>query len=79
MKIQVRYFAILREQAGCSEETLDTAASTPEALFGELAGRHNFSLDASRLKAAVNDDFAAMTTPLNEGDRVVFIPPVAGG
>jgi molybdopterin converting factor small subunit len=32
-----------------------------------------------RLKVAVNDEFRDWDTPLAAGDRVVFIPPVAGG
>jgi molybdopterin converting factor small subunit len=31
------------------------------------------------VRAAVNDEFVAATTTLRDGDRVVFIPPVAGG
>jgi len=31
------------------------------------------------LKVAVNEEFAAWDRPLADGDRVVFIPPVAGG
>ena len=32
-KIQVRYYAILREQAGKTEEALTTSAGSPAALF----------------------------------------------
>jgi len=31
------------------------------------------------LKVAVNEEFAAWDRELADGDRVVFIPPVAGG
>jgi molybdopterin converting factor small subunit len=31
------------------------------------------------LRVAVNDEFADWSQPLAAGDRVVFIPPVAGG
>jgi molybdopterin converting factor small subunit len=31
------------------------------------------------LRVAVNDEFADWSRPLVAGDRVVFIPPVAGG
>jgi molybdopterin converting factor subunit 1 len=79
MKIGVRYFAILREQRGVGEETLATSAATPGALYDELRARHGFTLPADRIRAAVNDEFVAAETPLREGDRVVFIPPVAGG
>jgi len=78
-KIQVQYFAILREQRGVSAEELATTADTPAALYDELRARHGFSLPRDRIRAAVNDAFVDAATPLRDGDRVVFIPPVAGG
>lgn len=77
--ITVQYFAILREQRGLSQETLTTAAATPAALYEELRTRHPFTLPGDRVRAAVNDAFVAAEAPLRDGDRVVFIPPVAGG
>ena len=78
-RIQVRYFAMLREQAGRDEETIETLADTPAALFQELRARHGFALPADGLTVAINDDFAAWNAPLEDGARVVFIPPFAGG
>jgi sulfur-carrier protein len=77
--ITVQYFAILREQRGVSQETLTTTAATPAALYEELRARHPFTLPGDRVRAAVNDAFVAADAPLREGDRIVFIPPVAGG
>ena len=77
--IHLRYYALLREQAGRQTETVDTAARTPEALYAELAARHGFRLAQSQLKVAVNASFTDWSRPLDEGDEVVFIPPVAGG
>ena len=77
--VEIHYFAILREQRGLAHEKLSTAAATPLALYEELRARHGFTLPGDRVRAAVNDVFVASTTPLREGDRVVFIPPVAGG
>ena len=79
MQIKVQYFAILREQAGRSEETIATAARTPLDLYAELQRRHPFSLGADSLRVAINAEFSDWTQPLAEGDAVVFIPPVAGG
>jgi molybdopterin converting factor subunit 1 len=79
LTVVVQYFALLREQAGRSEEAVHTRATTPAALYAELRARHNFTLEAHALKVAVNDDFAGWDAPLRDGDRVVFIPPVAGG
>jgi molybdopterin-guanine dinucleotide biosynthesis protein A len=77
--VHVQYFAVLREQAGRSEETLDTPAATPAALYMELSDRYRFSLTREQLKVAVNGEFAEWSQPLDAGDAVVFIPPVAGG
>jgi molybdopterin synthase sulfur carrier subunit len=77
--VHVHYFAILREQRGASAETIATEAATPAALYDELRARHGFTLPVERIRAAVNDTFVGSTTPLREGDRLVFIPPVAGG
>jgi molybdopterin converting factor subunit 1 len=77
--VTVQYFALLRDQAGRSEETVRTAAADAGALFAELRARHGFTLEREALKVAVNDNFATWSTALRDGDRVVFIPPVAGG
>lgn len=77
--VRIQYYAILREQAGRSEETLDTSASTPTELYAELQQRHPFQLTSAQLKVALNSEFSDWQTPLKHGDTVVFIPPVAGG
>lgn len=79
LTLHVQYFAILREQRGLTQETLTTAATTPTALYDELRARHAFTLPADRVRAAVNDEFVPPTHALCDGDRLVFIPPVAGG
>lgn len=77
--IRVQYFALLREQAGRSEESLTTAASTPRELYEELKSRYPFTLAPEMLRVAVNAEFGDWSQALAEGDAVVFIPPVAGG
>lgn len=77
--LRIQYYAILREQAGRSEETLDTTAATPAELYDELRRRHPFQLTSTQLKVALNSEFSDWHTPLRHGDTVVFIPPVAGG
>ena len=78
-EIEVRYFAVLRERAGTARETVSTAAATAAELYDELATRHDFGLPRTMLRVAVNDEFADWSQALAAGDRVVFIPPVAGG
>jgi len=77
--VTVQYFALLREQAGCSIESVRSTARTPAQLYAELASRHPFTLPKEMLKVAINAEFGDWTQPLSEGDTVVFIPPVAGG
>jgi molybdopterin-guanine dinucleotide biosynthesis protein A len=78
-KIRVQYFALLREQAGRSDESLVTSAHTPRELYDELKARYPFTLAAEMLRVAVNTEFGDWSQPLADGDAVVFIPPVAGG
>lgn len=79
MKLTIHYYALMREQAGRSEETLETSAATPAALYRELTDRYAFTLAREQLKVAVNSEFSDWSHPLGTGDAVVFIPPVAGG
>lgn len=78
-KVHLQYFALLREQRGVSEEALETEAATAGALYAELAARYRFTLPVTRIRAAVNDEFVPLDSALHAGDRIVFIPPVAGG
>jgi molybdopterin converting factor subunit 1 len=79
LEIRVQYYALLREQAGRSNEILVTRARTPRELYAELAAKYPFTLPAEMLRVAVNAEFGDWSQPLKAGDAVVFIPPVAGG
>jgi molybdopterin converting factor subunit 1 len=79
VQLKIQYYALLREQAGRSEETLETLTRTPADLYAELAARYGFTLNVDQLKVAVNSEFSDWARELNAGDAVVFIPPVAGG
>ena len=79
MNVTVQYFAVLREQAGRSEERIATQAASAAALYTELKARHGLKLERAQLRVAIDGEFADWEAPLAEGARVVFIPPVAGG
>ncbi|MFA6244221.1 MAG: MoaD/ThiS family protein [Candidatus Hydrogenedentales bacterium] len=78
-RIRVRYFAILREQRGETEEELETDAATASDLYLKLADDYGFTLGLDRVRVVVNDEFREWNTSLADGDTVVFVPPVAGG
>ena len=77
--VRVDYFALLKEQRGLSSEKLQTECSTVLELYEELQRRHNFSLKHTSVAVALNDEFADWSKTICESDKVVFIPPVAGG
>jgi molybdenum cofactor guanylyltransferase len=78
-RLNVRYFALLREQAGRSMEALQTQARTPQELYRQLQRERGLTLAPQYLRVAVNDEFGDWQQPLAEGDTVAFLPPVAGG
>lgn len=81
MKIGVRLFGALREEAG--EERLDL--ELPEgACAGEVRQKLAESLPSvarwgDRLRISVNLDFTGEDHVLEAGDEVALLPPVAGG
>jgi len=79
LRLTVRYFALLREQAGRSTEALQTQACTPLQLYQELRRLHGLALDPQFLRVAINDEFGDWHARLSDGDTVAFLPPVAGG
>jgi molybdopterin synthase sulfur carrier subunit len=78
-KIRVRYFAIMRDLTKKSDEEVQTSALTAGDLYQELEARYPNFLAAKVVRVAVNDHFVPMAKELRDGDRVAFIPPVAGG
>lgn len=77
--VHIRFFAVLREQAGTSSLDLRTTAATPVELYRELQQSHRLMLDEKLLRVAVNERYVPMDARLKANDQIVFIPPVAGG
>jgi molybdopterin synthase sulfur carrier subunit len=85
MKLELLYFAWLRERVGCSQEnvTLPDGVATVADLLAWLRGRgpgfeQGFA-NTRLVRCAVNQDFAEPDTILHDGDEVAFFPPVTGG
>ena len=79
MKIDLNHYALFREAAGCSRETVELDSPDAAALYDQVKTRLGVTLCRSQVRLALNDAFVDWSTPLSDGDTVVFIPPVAGG
>jgi molybdopterin synthase sulfur carrier subunit len=83
--LHLLYFARLREDLGCAEETfvLNPSLQTVQALREALIARGAAwakALDGARaVRVAVNQTMARADTPIKAGDEVAFFPPVTGG
>ena len=81
VRIELLYFAIVRERVGADGETLEVPAGTTcEQALRLLGERHPALVPLlPRLQGAVNREMADPKRVLCEGDEVALIPPVAGG
>ena len=83
MKVNVKYFASIREAVGQGAESVETKAGTCGALRDELIARGgSYALALARGKAvrvAVDQAMSPEDAPLREGSEVAFFPPVTGG
>lgn len=79
MRIHLAFFASLRDQAGVGEELRETEATSVSELYEEVSQEHGFELPIDLIRFAVNDRFISPGHEIQNGDRVVFIPPVSGG
>jgi molybdopterin synthase catalytic subunit len=81
MHIRVLFFAAYREQVGTGELFLEL--SEPAVVQDALQALWEMGDPFLRLPAgpvvAVNRRFASPDTPLQDGDEVALVPPVAGG
>jgi sulfur-carrier protein len=83
MKIQLRYFASIREAIGGGSESLETTATTLAALRDELiarGGAHAEALARGRaVRVSLNQTMADESAALTDDAEVAFFPPVTGG
>jgi molybdopterin converting factor subunit 1 len=81
MRIQVLYFAVLRERLRLDAEALDLPGdSSVGSARTAIAERHpEIAALLSRVQTAVNLVLVAPEHTLCDGDELALIPPVAGG
>ena len=78
-RLNIHYYALLREKTGKTKENIESFAATPLELYEDLAGQYGFPRDYRGIRVAINEEFQSMDTALCSGDCVIFIPQVAGG
>lgn len=83
MKIQIKYFASIREAVGQGSEAMETTASNLHALRDELISRGGAYAEAlargKAVRLALNQILCDESAALAEGAEVAFFPPVTGG
>ncbi len=79
------YFAWVREAIGAGQEQVDPpgAVTTVADLIAWLAtrspGHATAFADPAKLRAAIDQRFVPLDTPLNGAKEVALFPPVTGG
>ena len=80
MKVNVRYFASIRDLIGINEEVISIpAGSTVEYLSGTVKEVYEQLKEVEKILIAVNGVYVSPETLLYDGDTVALFPPVSGG
>jgi len=94
MKVQVKFFTILREITGKKEEEVESSSAiTVKELLTRLSKKYGVEFTdyvynekggmRTRIHILINgrgiDEFQGLETKLKEGDTVAIFPPVGGG
>ncbi|MDW8327225.1 MAG: MoaD/ThiS family protein [Anaerolineales bacterium] len=79
MKVYVKLYALLRQHHPGPDRSAPLEVELPAgATVADLIPRLNLPAKLVR-NAFINNQTAALTTPLQDGDRVNLFPPVVGG
>ena len=85
MKLELRFFASLREALGISQEAIEVSeeVKTVSQLRTHLIARGGVWAEAlaegKSLRCALNQTMVDANTTLSDGAEVAFFPPVTGG
>ncbi|WP_267380397.1 MULTISPECIES: molybdopterin converting factor subunit 1 [unclassified Sphingomonas] len=83
--MQMLYFAWVRERVGTGAETvapppgIATLADLIDWLATRSEGHAAAFADRGRLRAAIDQEFVGLDTPLGDAREVAIFPPVTGG
>ncbi|OYY68657.1 MoaD/ThiS family protein [Sphingomonas sp. 28-63-12] len=85
MAIEMLYFAWVREQVGHGHESvsppagLATVADLIDWLSSKSPGHAAAFADRSRLRAAIDQRFGPLDSPIAGAREIAIFPPVTGG
>ena len=83
MRLDIRYFAWLRERIGQGAETIETTATTVDELVADLKSRdegHAAAFaDMKAVRVALDQDLSDFSASLKGVREVAFFPPMTGG
>ncbi|MCY4096239.1 MAG: MoaD/ThiS family protein [Gammaproteobacteria bacterium] len=84
MKVNVLFFASLKEDLGVSEIELDVSmlagrSDLLDALTNELGTECVAPLLAENISIAINRNIEKGDFSLEAGDEIAFLPPITGG
>lgn len=84
MKVEVRFFASLKEATGCAGLLLELPRGADfvqlcDALAARFGTAALDALRADNVRVARNQTLAEPPFELADGDEVAFLPPVTGG
>ena len=83
--IRMVYFAWVRERIGTGEEMVEppasvaTVADLVDWLAETSAGHAEAFENRARLRAAVDQAFVPLDTPIGRAQEIAIFPPVTGG
>lgn len=79
MKITIKYFGVIAEETGKTEEVLelDSEDFDVKSLKERCFSTYSIS-DTQSIQVAVNQNMGA-SGALQDGDEVAFLPPFSGG
>jgi len=84
-ELLILYFAWVRDRVGLAEERIAhsgdavTVADLLVRLSAQSAGHAAAFADRARLRAALDQDYVALDTPLGTARELAIFPPVTGG
>ena len=81
MRVRIRLFARVRDIVGAAELERDvTNGATLRTVWQGLVREYpELERYGPLISGAVNEEYARMDSPLQDGDEVAFLPPVSGG